>query len=76
MQILNHFKQTGALLDVIFYRAACTARIPAMRAGFTVCGGRPQIGRAIAERFTNESIETVASPAIGGLVIVTRSRRL
>jgi orotate phosphoribosyltransferase len=28
-----------------------------------------KFGRAIAERFANENIETVASPAIGGLII-------
>jgi orotate phosphoribosyltransferase len=71
MQILNHFKQSGALLEGHFIlssglhspnylQCALALQYPPDAAKF---------GRAMAERFTNENIETVASPAIGGLVI-------
>lgn len=71
MQILNHFKQSGALLEGHFVlssglhspnylQCALALQYPADAAKF---------GRAIAERFANENIETVASPAIGGLII-------
>jgi len=70
-QILNHFKQSGALLEGHFIlssglhssnylQCALALQYPADAAKF---------GRAIAESLTNENIETVASPAIGGLII-------
>jgi orotate phosphoribosyltransferase len=71
MDILEHFRQTDALLEGHFIlssglhspnylQCALALQYPADAARF---------GRAIAEHFTNENIETVASPAIGGLVI-------
>ncbi|HEX8370514.1 MAG TPA: orotate phosphoribosyltransferase [Pyrinomonadaceae bacterium] len=70
-QILNHFKETGALLEGHFIlssglhspnylQCALALQYPADAAKF---------GRAIAEHFNGENIETVASPAIGGLII-------
>jgi orotate phosphoribosyltransferase len=70
-QILEHFKETDALLDGHFIlssglhspkylQCALALQYPADAARF---------GREIAERFLNEGIETVASPAIGGLII-------
>lgn len=70
-QILEHFRQTNALLEGHFIlssglhspkylQCALALQFPFDAAKF---------GRAIAERFVNENIETVASPAIGGLVI-------
>ncbi|HEX8249878.1 MAG TPA: orotate phosphoribosyltransferase [Pyrinomonadaceae bacterium] len=70
-QILNHFKESGALLEGHFIlssglhsanylQCALALQYPADAAKF---------GRAIAEHFTDENIETVASPAIGGLII-------
>ena len=70
-QILEHFRQSGALLEGHFIlssglhspnylQCALALAFPADAAKF---------GRAIAEHFANENIETVASPAIGGLVI-------
>ncbi|MDQ3041440.1 MAG: orotate phosphoribosyltransferase [Acidobacteriota bacterium] len=70
-QILEHFKQTNALLEGHFIlssglhspnylQCALALQYPADALKF---------GRAIAEHYTNEKIETVASPAIGGLVI-------
>ncbi len=70
-QVLNQFKETDALLDGHFIlssglhspsylQCALALQFPADAAKF---------GRAIAERFADEKIETVASPAIGGLII-------
>lgn len=70
-QILEHFRQTNALLEGHFIlssglhspnylQCALALQYPIDAAKF---------GRAIAEHFTGENIETVASPAIGGLVI-------
>lgn len=69
--ILEHFKQTNALLDGHFLlssglhspsylQCALALRQPADAIRF---------GTAIAERYRHAGIETVASPAIGGLVI-------
>ena len=71
MDILEHFRQTDALLEGHFIlssglhspnylQCALALQYPADAARF---------GKAIAEHFVNENIETVASPAIGGLVI-------
>ncbi len=70
-QILEQFRQTDALLEGHFIlssglhspkylQCALALQYPLDAAKF---------GRAIAKFFTNEKIETVASPAIGGLVI-------
>lgn len=70
-KILEHFKQTNALLDGHFLlssglhsprylQCALALQYPADAARF---------GKAIAEHFVGEQIDTVASPAIGGLVI-------
>ena len=70
-QILEHFRQTNALLEGHFIlssglhspkylQCALALQYPFDAAKF---------GRAIAEYFTETNIETVASPAIGGLVI-------
>jgi orotate phosphoribosyltransferase len=71
MNYLEHFRQTNALLEGHFIlssglhspkylQCALALQYPADAAKF---------GRAIAEQFTDANIETVASPAIGGLVI-------
>jgi len=70
-QVLEHFKQTDALLDGHFIlssglhsrkylQCALALQYPSDAAKF---------GQAIAEQFTDSNIETVASPAIGGLMI-------
>jgi orotate phosphoribosyltransferase len=70
-QVLQHFRDTDALLDGHFVlssglhsgqylQCALALQYPADAARF---------GRAIAEQYTELGIETVASPAIGGLVI-------
>ena len=71
MNALEHFKQTSALLEGHFIlssglhspkylQCALALQYPADAAKF---------GAAIAEQFINSGIETVASPAIGGLII-------
>jgi orotate phosphoribosyltransferase len=70
-QILEHFRNTNALLEGHFIlssglhspkylQCALALQYPLDAAKF---------GKAIAEHFTGENIETVASPAIGGLII-------
>jgi orotate phosphoribosyltransferase len=70
-QVLEHFRQTDALLEGHFIlssglhspnylQCALALQYPPDAARF---------GRALAEHFVNKEIETVASPAIGGLVI-------
>jgi orotate phosphoribosyltransferase len=70
-QILLHFEETGALLNGHFLlssglhspkylQCALALQYPADAAKF---------GKAIAEHFVDKEIDTVASPAIGGLVI-------
>lgn len=70
-KILQHFQDTNALLEGHFLlssglhspkylQCALALQYPADAAKF---------GHAIAEHFVNENIKTVASPAIGGLVI-------
>jgi orotate phosphoribosyltransferase len=70
-QILEQFKETDALLEGHFIlssglhspqylQCALALQFPADAVKF---------GRAIAEHYTDASIETIASPAIGGLVI-------
>ena len=69
--ILEYFKETDALLDGHFIlssglhspkylQCALALQFPKNAAEF---------GRAIAENFADAEIETVASPAIGGLII-------
>ena len=70
-QILEHFKETDALLDGHFIlssglhspkylQCALALQYPLDAARF---------GKAIAENFVGANIQTVASPAIGGLII-------
>ncbi|HXG83780.1 MAG TPA: orotate phosphoribosyltransferase [Pyrinomonadaceae bacterium] len=70
-QILEHFRQTNALLEGHFVlssglhspkylQCALALQKPADAAKF---------GNAIADHFIDEKIDTVASPAIGGLII-------
>jgi orotate phosphoribosyltransferase len=70
-EVLKTFMATGALLEGHFVlssglhsanylQCALVLQYPAEAEGF---------GRAIAEKFRNDSIQLVASPAIGGIVI-------
>jgi orotate phosphoribosyltransferase len=70
-QILEHFRDSGALLEGHFILSSGLHSPKylqcALALAFPADAGR--FGRAIAEHFTDARIETVASPAIGGLVI-------
>ena len=70
-QAIERFKSTGALLEghfvlssglhsTVYLQCAIALRSPVVAAEF---------GAAIAEHFRGDQIETVASPAIGGLII-------
>src|SRR5712664_4513449 len=70
-EVIEKFKSTGALLEghfilssglhsPVYLQCAIALQSTAVSAEF---------GAAIAERFRGERIETVASPAIGGIVI-------
>lgn len=70
-EVLETFKRTGALLEghfilssglhsSVYLQCAIALQTPAVAA---------QFGEAIAEQFREQGIETVASPAIGGLII-------
>jgi orotate phosphoribosyltransferase len=70
-QILNHFKQTDALLEGHFILSSGLHSPNYLQCALALQypSDASKFGRAIAEHFTNENIETVASPAIGGLII-------
>ena len=70
-EVIERFKETGALLEghfvlssglhsTVYLQCALLLQHPAEAIRF---------GQAIADRFRNERIETVAAPAIGGIVI-------
>lgn len=70
-EVLETFKRTGALREghfvlssglhsAVYLQCAIAVQTPAAAA---------QFGEAIAEQFRDGGIETVASPAIGGLII-------
>ena len=70
-EVLETFKRTSALLEghfvlssglhsSVYLQCAIALQTPAVAAEF---------GEAIADQFRGEGIETVASPAIGGLII-------
>jgi len=70
-EVIQKFRETGALLEghfvltsglhsAIYLQCALVLQHPRKAEAF---------GRSIAERFQTETIQTVASPAIGGLII-------
>jgi orotate phosphoribosyltransferase len=70
-EVLETFKRTGALLEghfllssglhsTVYLQCAIALQSPAVASKF---------GGAIADQFREQAIETVASPAIGGLII-------
>lgn len=71
MDILEHFRQSGALLEGHFILSSGLHSPNYLQCALALAFPKDaaKFGRAIAERFAGENIETVASPAIGGLVI-------
>lgn len=70
-EVIEIFKQSGALLEghfalssglhsAVYLQCAIALQSPAVAS---------RLGAPIAERFRGENVETVASPAIGGLII-------
>lgn len=70
-EVIERFKRTGALLEghfilssglhsPVYLQCALVLQHPAEAEAF---------GRALAQKYTGQRIETVASPAIGGLII-------
>jgi orotate phosphoribosyltransferase len=71
MNYLEHFRQTNALLEGHFILSSGLHSPNYLQCALALAypADAAKFGRAIAEHFTGENIETVASPAIGGLVI-------
>jgi orotate phosphoribosyltransferase len=70
-QILEHFRQTNALLEGHFILSSGLHSPKYLQCALSLAypADAGKFGKAIAEHFTDANIETVASPAIGGLVI-------
>ena len=70
-QILEHFKQTDALLEGHFILSSGLHSQKYLQCALALQYpiDAVKFGQAIAEQFTDSNIETVASPAIGGLII-------
>ena len=71
MNILEHFKKTDALLEGHFVLSSGLHSPKYLQCALALQNPKDaaEFGRAIAEHFTDANIETVASPAIGGLII-------
>ena len=71
MDILEKFRETNALLEGHFILSSGLHSPKYLQCALAL--QRPEdaveFGRAIAERYAGQSFDTVASPAIGGLVI-------
>lgn len=70
-EILEHFKQSGALLEGHFILSSGLHSPNYLQCALALQqpSDAAEFGRAIAAHFADENIETVASPAIGGLII-------
>ncbi len=70
-QILRHFTDTNALLDGHFLLSSGLHSPKYLQCALALQypADAERFGKAIAEHFLDKEIETVASPAIGGLVI-------
>jgi orotate phosphoribosyltransferase len=70
-EVIERFKRTGALLEGHFLLSSGLHSTHYLQCALLLQHPAEAIafGRAIADRFSNERIETVAAPAIGGIVI-------
>ena len=70
-QIIEHFRSTGALLEGHFLLSSGLHSPQYLQCALALqfAADARHFGNAIAERFVGQGIETVASPAIGGLVV-------
>jgi len=70
-EVLDRFKQSGALLQGHFVLSSGLHSSVYLQCAIALQETRDatEFGKALADHFRNQSIDTVASPAIGGLVI-------
>src|SRR3954470_9056349 len=70
-QVLQQFRDSGALLEGHFFLSSGLHSSAYLQCAIAlqVTADAAQFGAALADQFRGEAIETVASPAIGGLVI-------
>src|SRR5215471_18722349 len=70
-QVISRFKQTGALLEGHFVLSSGLHSAVYLQCAIALQATADAIefGAALADQFRDQQIETVASPAIGGLVI-------
>ena len=70
-EVIQKFKNTGALLEGHFLLSSGLHSSAYLQCAIALQSTEDAVvfGAALAERFKDETIETVASPAIGGLVI-------
>jgi orotate phosphoribosyltransferase len=70
-EVIDRFKQTGALLEGHFLLSSGLHSAVYLQCAIAlqVTGDAVRFGAAIADHFQDHQIETVASPAIGGIVI-------
>ena len=70
-EVLERFRRTGALLEGHFVLTSGLHSASYLQCALVLQHPREAeaLGRAIAERFRGEGVETVAAPAIGGIVI-------
>jgi orotate phosphoribosyltransferase len=69
--VLNHFREAGALLDGHFVLSSGLHSPQYLQCALALKGpdDAARFGQAIAEQFNGKAIDTVASPAIGGIII-------
>jgi len=69
--VIRKFKETGALLEGHFVLTSGLHSAIYLQCALVLQHPREarDLGRSIAQRFRDENIQTVASPAIGGLII-------
>lgn len=70
-QVLEHFRETDALLEGHFILSSGLHSPKYLQCALALqfSSDAVKFGRAIAAHFTNETFDTVASPAIGGIVV-------
>ena len=70
-QIIEHFRATGALLEGHFLLSSGLHSPQYLQCALALqyAADAKQFGELIAKQFADSGVETVASPAIGGLVI-------
>src|SRR5256885_15379910 len=70
-EVIDRFKQTGALLEGHFVLSSGLHSSVYLQCAIALQSTRDAIdfGAALAEYFRDQKIETVASPAIGGVLV-------